>query len=152
MSILAGEEDEEGFDQLIIMERLFDSAQMMAIVFQKLTDTRRAFISPRLNKTVRDTLDETKVDSFLYGADLKKSIRSLKDSSKITSELKSPVPKQEKKKTFLGNKGYQPYGQRYSNHQEQWRPRFSFKGKPNQQCNQRPRGKPKPQQPKTTDK
>lgn len=123
-------EDEEGIDELLIIERLSDTIRFLADLFQKQTVCRRAFILPGLKPKLKAALENTNSESFLFGKELSEKIKQVGVMKKMAKALKEQPPK--KQNTFFpknwkgqpwktGN-STQPYRQ-----QNQWSRRRFFK-------------------------
>lgn len=147
------EENEEGIDKLTLIEYLGDAGKLLSAVQFKESKTRRAFISPNIDKSLRLVIDESKPDTFLYGSDLQSKIKEAKSIEKIGSDLK--MKPQEKKapeklaKKTLNWKSLPARGQKSSrvgNYQQrsQYRPMFAQKRPAQTQGKYRPNSEKRP--------
>ncbi|XP_011875731.1 PREDICTED: uncharacterized protein LOC105566387 [Vollenhovia emeryi] len=85
---------DEEIDKLELLRRLCDSGKLLTQVHRGLSTTRRAFVSPGLNKQVRDALEGINPDKFLYGSNLSEKVKEVRVMSKIGQELRPPPKKQ----------------------------------------------------------
>ena len=123
-------EDEEGCDELLIIERLSDSMRFLADLFKKQTVCRRAFILPGLKPKLKAALEKTNSEGFLFGKELAEKIKQVGVMEKMAKALKEQPPKKQNKffpKNWKGQSGRtwnstQPYRQ-----QNQWSRRRFFK-------------------------
>ncbi|XP_039307632.1 uncharacterized protein LOC120358225 [Solenopsis invicta] len=69
--------DEEGLDELLIIERLSDTIRFLADLFNKQTVCRRAFILPGLKHKLKAALEKTKAEEFLFGKELSEKIKQV---------------------------------------------------------------------------
>lgn len=79
---------DEEIDKLELLRQLCDAGKMMTQVHRGFFSARRAFISPGFNKQVRDTLECTSPDKFLYGLKLSEKVKKLKSIAKLGQDLK----------------------------------------------------------------
>lgn len=87
--------DGEEVDKYDLIEKLSDSVKMIAQLHRNFSTSRRAFISPTMDKDVRATLDESKSDTLLYGEKLADRVKSAQALVKLGEALKpKPPPKQ----------------------------------------------------------
>ncbi|XP_015124955.1 uncharacterized protein LOC107046764 [Diachasma alloeum] len=93
----------EEIDKLDLLQKLCDAGKMMTQIHFGFSTTRRAFISPSLNKQVRSALEETTPDQMLYGSNLSDKVKEFKTLSKLGQELKIP-PALPKKQSSLNPK------------------------------------------------
>lgn len=95
---------EEEVDKLTLLKNLCDAGKMMTQVHQGFSTTRRAFISPSLNKQVRSTLEATTPDQLLYGSNLSEKVKEVKTMSKLGQDLRVTPPTPAKKTSYLNSK------------------------------------------------
>ncbi|XP_011302155.1 uncharacterized protein [Fopius arisanus] len=96
--------EHDEIDKLDLLQKLCDAGKLMTQVHRGYSSTRRAFISPSLNKQVRDALEATSPDQQLYGSNLSDKVKEVKTLSKLSQDLKvAPAPL--KKQNNLNPKG-----------------------------------------------
>ncbi|XP_015126959.1 uncharacterized protein LOC107048333 [Diachasma alloeum] len=93
----------EEVDKLDLLQKLCDAGKLMTQIHRGFSSTRRAFISPSLNKQVRDVLEATSPDHQLYGSNLSEKVKEVKTLSKLSQDLK--VTPALPKKNSLNPKG-----------------------------------------------
>ncbi|KAJ8909415.1 hypothetical protein NQ315_015134 [Exocentrus adspersus] len=86
-------EDEEGVDRANLLENLADTGKLLAELHHIQSTSRRAFITPGLNKELRQVLADSKVEGLLFGNNLQERIREAKAMERTARKLK-PTPKQ----------------------------------------------------------
>ncbi|XP_071578073.1 uncharacterized protein [Temnothorax nylanderi] len=95
---------DEEIDKLELLRRLCDSGKLMTQIHRGLSTARRAFVSSSLNKQIRDALESTNPDKFLYGSNLSEKVKEVKTMTKIGLDLK-PLPVKQNKPGTLNSKG-----------------------------------------------
>lgn len=95
-------EGEEGVDRFLLMEHLADAGKLLTDVQHAQSLARRAFISPGLNKDLRQVLENSKVEQLLFGKDLQDRIKDAKSMDRVGKELKA-APKQQQPKGRSGS-------------------------------------------------
>ncbi|XP_015123474.1 uncharacterized protein LOC107045657 [Diachasma alloeum] len=85
ISSLPGDDE---IDKLKLLRKLCDTGKMMIQVHRGLSSTRRAFVSPSLNKQVREALDFTTPDKLPYGSNLSEKVKEVKTLAKLGQDLK----------------------------------------------------------------
>lgn len=101
------EDPEDGIDQQVLMKYLCDSGKLLSETFYQLSNTRKVFINPLMNKALKPTLDATKADTWLYGNKFVDQIRDSKEVEKACVNLKTSSPSGSRT-TFQGNLKYPP--------------------------------------------
>lgn len=90
-TLLTAETDVDRFSPI---EKLSDTAKLLAQLHRSFSYARRAFISPTVNKDCRATMYKAKPYVFLYGEKLSDEIRSAKSIVKLGQDFKTkPTPK-----------------------------------------------------------
>ncbi|XP_057327400.1 uncharacterized protein LOC130668903 [Microplitis mediator] len=99
------DEKEDGVDRMQLLQYLSDSGRLLAEAHHREAMTRRSFILPGMKKNIKEVLEKSKPDKFLFGEDLSEKIKSTKSIVKVAAEIKS---KQQSKKTPVktANQGY----------------------------------------------
>lgn len=77
-----------------IIKLLSDTGRLLCDYHHKESLSRRYAIINTLNKQTKDTIKNTKIDDYLFGADLADHIKSSKAISKSGMELRPPPPPQ----------------------------------------------------------
>lgn len=75
-----------------LIKLLIDASRILCNCQNTDSLTRRNFILFNLKKDMKDQLLKTKIDKYLFGADLSESIKMAKTISKSGAELKAPAP------------------------------------------------------------
>lgn len=138
---------EEGIDEYQLLECLADAGRLLTCAHRLDTITRKALITPYIDKKMKSMLDETKPDVFLFGENLAERIKSSKLIEKAGLELKSqptvanlsmraptmgnwrgPPAKLNQGRPQVGNNQsyrkltkFQPRGESSRDHQRDWR-------------------------------
>ncbi|XP_049876967.1 uncharacterized protein LOC126374386 [Pectinophora gossypiella] len=86
-----------------LLKLLMDSARMMCNCQHADTVTRRNFLLGAVKKDVREQLQNSKVDKFLFGEDLPEILKSARAIHKSGTELKPPATKIANKKQTSNN-------------------------------------------------
>lgn len=81
-------QDEEGVDKLVLVERLFDAAKLIAGLHHNQSACRKAFILPGLSKEVKTLLQHTAQDTFLFGDKLGDKIKEMKSLERVSHSMK----------------------------------------------------------------
>lgn len=71
-----------------LIERLSDAGKLLAAVHFDESSLRRGLIQPGINEKLKETLDQTGVDGFLYGNNLGEKIKETKALEKTSEDLK----------------------------------------------------------------
>lgn len=104
ITLLLHRNDEE-VDQHQLLGYLADAGTLFASAHRLDTNSRKAFIVPSLDKKVKGMLDGMKTDTFLFGENLAKKIKSAKSIEKVGSEP-MPQPPTQKPPLRTSNAGY----------------------------------------------
>lgn len=75
-----------------IIKPLSDAGRLLCDYHYRESQSRRYAVINTLNKEIRDTVKNTKIDEFLFGSNLAEQIKSAKAITKSGSELKIPRP------------------------------------------------------------
>lgn len=98
--------DEEGLDELLIIERLSNTIRLLADLFNKQTVCRRAFILPGLKPKLKAALEKTKSEGFLFWKELSEKIKQISVMEKMAKTLKEQPPKKQNNFIQKNWKGY----------------------------------------------
>lgn len=102
------EAPEEGVGQEIFSDHLSHAGQLLTEIFYQHSITRKSFISPLMNKSLKPTLDTTISDEWLYSEKFRDLVKEVKTIEKAVFGLKQ----QEKKISTIsrrqGNLRYPP--------------------------------------------
>lgn len=71
-------EEEEGIDKSMLLEKLCDAGKLMAELHHSQSVGRKAFLSPTLDKQIRPFLDSADTNEWLYGSKLSDKVRYAK--------------------------------------------------------------------------
>ncbi|XP_044587765.1 uncharacterized protein LOC123267280 [Cotesia glomerata] len=99
ISLLLDEKD-EGVDRKQLLQYLSDAGKLIAEAHHREAVTRRSFILPGMEKNIKEVLEKSKMDKFLFGEGLSEKIKSTKTIEKVAAEMK---PKPTTKKLPLKN-------------------------------------------------
>ena len=94
-------DEEEPVDRLKLLEWLCDAGKCFVEVHHAQSRARAAYILPGVSKPMRDALEKTKPDSFLFGKNLGEKIKEVKAMEKLTKDLKPKPSGTSYKKTPL---------------------------------------------------
>ncbi|XP_044594341.1 uncharacterized protein LOC123271876 [Cotesia glomerata] len=83
------EEKEDGVDRMELLKYISDSGRLLAEAHHKEAMTRRSFILPGMDKNIKEVLEKSKLDKFLFGEDLSEKIKSTKSIVKVAAEIKT---------------------------------------------------------------
>lgn len=150
-------EEKEGIDKTDFVEKLNDAAKLITHVMFSQTESRKAFILPGIDKTIKSLLEKSKTDEYLFGKNLSERIKQAQALAKVGENMKNPV--QNKKnlalqpKTGLNSRSLPPRRPAlatagYHNQPGMNRPRLFFKNKQhpfNPRVQNQPRFKARPQ-------
>lgn len=89
---MVNDANEEGIDPEVFLEKLMDSAKLLAEAQYNQTESRRACIIPLFQKNIRGVLKTNTADSFLFGKDLTSSIKQLKESETLFEQQAQKYP------------------------------------------------------------
>lgn len=81
---------EEGIDQEKFTKYLCDAGQLLTEVFYQQSISRKAFITPLMNKAVKPTLEAAKSDQWLYGEKFGEQVKEAKSLEKACANIKVP--------------------------------------------------------------
>lgn len=79
---------EEGIDKNQLLEYLCDAGKLFADSHHQEAMTRKSFILPGMEKNIKDVLEKSRPDKFIFGENLPEKIKSTKSIEKIASDLK----------------------------------------------------------------
>ena len=88
-SLLADDE----IDRLELLRRPCDAGKLITQVHRGFSATRRAFVSPSLNKQVCNALESNNPDRFLYGSNLSEKVKVVKTMTRVGQDLR-PLKKE----------------------------------------------------------
>ncbi|XP_014233125.1 uncharacterized protein LOC106656583 [Trichogramma pretiosum] len=92
---MVNDADEDGLDQNTFLERLMDAAKLLAQAQYKQSQSRRACIIPIIeSKSIREILKKSNIDSYLFGLDLDKEVKAMKESDALFDHKKSSTKNQ----------------------------------------------------------
>lgn len=77
-----------GTQNKVYIEMLNDSGRLLSDAFHTESVSRRELLAINLNKDLKDTLKNTPINDFLFGADLENTIKTAKDLEKSGEQLK----------------------------------------------------------------
>lgn len=83
------ENPEEGIDQLALINFLWDTSKLLTEVFFQQSISRKAFITPLMDKTLKPVLEATKADQWLYGEKFPEQIKEAKTVKSASNSLKA---------------------------------------------------------------
>lgn len=95
-----------------LLKLLTDTARIICECQHADSTTRRNFLLNSVKKEVREQLQNTKIDTLLFGANLAETLKSAKAINKSGTDLKQPAPKVQNKKPT----------QNASNSSKNWKP------------------------------
>ncbi|XP_060800410.1 uncharacterized protein LOC132901800 [Amyelois transitella] len=75
-----------------IIKPLSDAGRLLCDLHFRESQSRRYSIINTLNKDIRETVKNTKIDEYLFGSDLGEQLKTAKAISKSSSELRIPKP------------------------------------------------------------
>ncbi|XP_039308899.1 uncharacterized protein LOC105202905 [Solenopsis invicta] len=81
---------EEGIDQEKFTKYLCDVGQLLTEVYHQQSLSRKAFITPLMNKAVKPTLEAAKSDQWLYGEKFGEQVKEAKSLEKACANIKAP--------------------------------------------------------------
>ncbi|XP_071639623.1 uncharacterized protein [Temnothorax longispinosus] len=84
------EAPEDGIDQEKFSEHLCHVGQLLSEIFHQQSVTRKSFITPLLNKSLKPTLDTTTSDEWLYSEKFRDMVKEAKVIEKAVVGLKQP--------------------------------------------------------------
>lgn len=82
----------EQYNPQDLIKPIGDAGRLLCDYHYKESQSRRYGIINTLNKEIRDTIKNSKIDEFLFGADLAEQLKSAKAITRSGSELKSRPP------------------------------------------------------------
>lgn len=85
------DETEEGIDGDVILQHLIDAGRLLCEIHHHEAITRRTFIIPGVDKSMKPVLESSKIDKFLFGERLLEQVSLKKNLTKVASDLK-PKP------------------------------------------------------------
>lgn len=130
-AITMANDEEDGLDQEEFLEKLTDAAKAMADIQFQLSETRRAFITPRFSKPFQEILKSAKPDQLLYGTELASKIKETKEANTLLKDIAVDPPQKFQGKTgnwkrpLAMRNSYNRAG--YTNAPGQDRPKIYFK-------------------------
>ncbi|XP_076249182.1 uncharacterized protein LOC143188671 [Calliopsis andreniformis] len=77
-----------GSDHLPLLESLCDAARLLVDVQHEESRTRKALVLANLNVSVRETLNNTTIDGYLFGKKFEGHIKTVKSLEKTSKDLK----------------------------------------------------------------
>lgn len=132
MTMLIEMNEEEGLDQEVFSNHLSFAGQLMTDIFHQLSNTRKSFITPLLNKKLKPTLEATVSDEWLYGKKFAEQVKEAKDIEKACSGIKSSdKPKSTNLNNYQGNASRPPVKNRQVGSYSR-KPMIKFRGKTHQ--------------------
>lgn len=90
---------EEGVEQDKFTKYLCDAGQLLTEVFYQQSITRKAFVTPLMNKAVKPTLEAAKPDKWLYGEKFAEQVKGAKSLEKACANIKVQQKKRQALKT-----------------------------------------------------
>lgn len=107
----------EVVDSLTLFGTLSDVGRLLVDLQRDETLTRRALVLGNLNAGVKDILNATTVDEWLFGSQLDENIKTAKSLERSSKELKfvAKVPAKQASKNFKSPLRQQNYKQNYKN-------------------------------------
>ncbi|KAJ8682791.1 hypothetical protein QAD02_018605 [Eretmocerus hayati] len=96
------EDDEVDKDQLFT--KIWDAGKILTEVQYKLTHTRRAFIDPSIDETIKGALKKAKTGEFLYGEKLTEKIteaKAIQKTSRVMAQDNKPPQRFSKNNKWL---------------------------------------------------
>lgn len=98
-----------GQEKTSLVTSLSDAGRLLADIFHGISTTRRTFITPNLNRVVKNMAEDLKMDSLLYGEDFPERMKAALAMEKQVKDISKPslpnVPPSKYKS------GFQPKGQ-----------------------------------------
>ena len=82
--------EKDSIDAQETFEILLDSIKILSDVFYKQSLSRRVTITPAFNKSIKEILDKSKADEFLFGNDLLTKIKEAKTIERLTADIRQP--------------------------------------------------------------
>lgn len=90
--------ENEDLSKEILFDNLCDAGKILANLQYSLSMARRAFIIPGLDPSLKTVLEETVVDTYLFGSNFSEIVKTAKEVQKTTKDLeKSSKPSRENK-------------------------------------------------------
>ena len=80
--------EEEGLDKQIFLDRLVDSANLIAHLSFKTTTNRKAAILPLLTKLYKDAAAQVATDKYLFGTNFSIKLKEARAVDKISKEIR----------------------------------------------------------------
>ncbi|XP_029675133.1 uncharacterized protein LOC115242748 [Formica exsecta] len=109
---------EEGLDEDIFTDYLSHAGQSLTDVFHQQSLARKSFVTPQLNKNIKQTVDAMISDKWLYGNNLKEKVKDAKEIEKACAEIKNKVQQKYSSKSNRGNSKYPPANYRQVGYQQ----------------------------------
>lgn len=98
------DQPEDGLDYTQFVGYLCDAGKLLSDIFYQQSITRRAFITPLLNKAVKPTIEATKPDEkWLYGQKFADQVKEAKAVEKACLQIKAAEKPKSQTKTISGN-------------------------------------------------
>lgn len=90
ITILLNDKD-GGVDKLDLLEKLTDAGKLITELHHEKSIARRTCIAPNIQPQMKNIINETKIDEFLYGKNLAEKIKETKTAEKIGEEVKQTL-------------------------------------------------------------
>lgn len=84
-------DDEAAIDKNEILSNLFKATKLLAELMHAFSDSRKAFITPGFEKTMRARLEKTIPDQFLFGSNVQQLVADTQSLVKVSKQIK-PAP------------------------------------------------------------
>ena len=72
----------------ILLDYLWDSGKLLSEIFYSETTARRAYITPRMSKTIKELMDKSDSDIYLFGDNVEEKIKKARTMEKISKDIK----------------------------------------------------------------
>lgn len=100
-------EQEDGLDQMELIELLSDGLRFLALCRLGQTATRRAFIEPGLDSKLRSALKDVKSGVFLFDTNLSEKVKEIKSLERVGQDLKASAGRN--RLNFRAPQGRRPF-------------------------------------------
>ena len=95
-----------------LVTHLSDAGRLLADIFHNTSATRRAFITPNLNRIVKNIAEELPVDNFFYGENFSERLKAAQTMEKQSKDIsKPPPPPPVQKSQYKSKRTFQPRSQ-----------------------------------------